>query len=53
MTMECYHSNCKYHSCHIIKDEGPFCDEEKCLATEEEQKQFEKEREKYLKKYSI
>jgi len=52
MAIECYYSSCKYHSCQTIKD-GPFCDEEECLVTEEELKKFEKEREEYLEKYTV
>jgi hypothetical protein len=31
MTVECYNSVCKYHSCHTMMDEGPFCYEAECL----------------------
>jgi len=44
MTIECYYSDCLYHSCHEIGQEGPFCYEEECKATEYEQEQFEMQR---------
>jgi len=53
MTIECYHNSCKYHSCNFIKDDGPFCDEDDCKATKEELAQYDKEREEYLKKYTV
>lgn len=49
MTTECYYSGCKHHSCHYSVDNGPFCDEPKCLATEDEIKIFSAERVQYLK----
>ena len=35
MTIECYYSSCKYHGAHS-GEEGPFCFEEECCATEYE-----------------
>ena len=52
MSIECYHSGCMYHSCHD-GDEGPFCDEFECKATEYELEQFENARKEYLTKYTI
>jgi hypothetical protein len=28
--MVCYDRKCPFHSCNFIKDDGPFCDEDKC-----------------------
>jgi hypothetical protein len=47
MSIECYYSSCKYHSCHY-GGEGPFCDEDECKSTKEDLQQFEKQREDYL-----
>ena len=30
MTIECYDTDCPFHSCHHQPDDGPFCDEEDC-----------------------
>lgn len=55
MSIECYYDQCKYHctNCEKDKEEGPFCFEKNCKATPEQIKQFEKDREAYLKKYTI
>lgn len=36
MTAECHMSPCPKHSCHTPGEEGPFCYEDECHATEEE-----------------
>lgn len=36
MTIECYYSQCPKHSTHTDPDEGPFCFESECIATEQE-----------------
>ena len=36
MTIECYHWACKHHSHHSGKEEGPFCFEEKCRWTNQD-----------------
>lgn len=53
MSIECYYTECPLHSCHEPGQEGPFCDEAECSATEEQIKRYEKERQEYLKKRSI
>lgn len=45
MSIECYYEQCKHHS----KD-GPFCDEQDCLATVKELAYFARIREEYLKR---
>lgn len=30
MPIECYMTECPYHSIHYLSDNGPFCDEEEC-----------------------
>jgi hypothetical protein len=35
MTIECHVSQCPFHSCHTIVNEGPFCYEPRCRVTEE------------------
>jgi len=50
MTIECYFSECKYHSCHDPNEEGPFCYEETCNASEEEIETFNKTRGDFLKR---
>lgn len=40
MTIECYYGNCRFHGTHG-GDEGPFCFEEECKATEHEIKLLE------------
>lgn len=37
MTIECYYGNCRFHGTQS-GDEGPFCFEEECRATEHELK---------------
>lgn len=44
MSCECYFDKCKYHNTQNDPDEGPFCDEPECLATEQEIKIWTKER---------
>lgn len=31
MTRECYYSDCHKHGVHQEPDEGPFCNEDKCI----------------------
>ena len=47
MTIECYYSECKYHG---AADDGPFCYEADCKATQKELQQFEVIRQAYLEK---
>jgi hypothetical protein len=42
MTIECYKTECKYHSTHFGQ-EGPFCDEEECRQTTTTQEQKDQE----------
>jgi hypothetical protein len=44
MTIECYYSDCPHHSFHDGEDDGPFCYESKCLATEQEIKIYAEKR---------
>lgn len=39
MSIECYYKWCPHHSIHTGQD-GPFCDELECVATEEEMKKY-------------
>lgn len=41
MAIECYYKWCPYHSFHDLNEEGPFCYESECKASEEESKLFE------------
>jgi hypothetical protein len=50
MTIECYFSSCGRHSCHYDPDNGPFCDEPKCVATSDEIAFFEIERRNFLER---
>jgi hypothetical protein len=34
--IECYYSSCEHHGCHF-NEEGPFCNEEECVAPAEKQ----------------
>lgn len=47
MTIECYYSECKYHG---AIDDGPFCYEADCRATQKELQQFEVIRQAFLEK---
>lgn len=49
MTAECYYKQCPFHSIHTIPDDGPFCYEPKCLATEQKMVEWQKERNEELK----
>ena len=40
MTIECYYSACRYHGVWDVSDDGPFCHESECRATEQELKLF-------------
>lgn len=53
MTIECYYSECKYHGCHSAPDDGPFCDESECRATQKELQQFEVIRQAYLESINL
>lgn len=44
MTIECYFTKCPHHSIHQWPDDGPFCYEEECLATEKEIDEYHEER---------
>ena len=47
MAIECYYSGCFFHSNNKDPyEEGPFCDEKECQATEEQLILFEKYRQK-------
>lgn len=48
MTIECSYKDCQYHSHHTLPDDGPFCDEERCLASEAELTEFG-----YNRKYEL
>lgn len=52
MIIECYHSSCRYHHSHY-GEEGPFCDENECRATEDEMRKYGEERKAYLKRVTI
>ena len=49
MTTECYYGGCKYHGSKSDPEEGPFCFEEECKATQEEIVGFQLEREIFLR----
>lgn len=51
MSIECYFSSCPHHSIHY-GDEGPFCDELKCLAPKDKLEQYGRERLQLLAKMS-
>ena len=36
MSIECYFHQCSHHSSHYDMDNGPFCDERECIATDEQ-----------------
>jgi hypothetical protein len=48
MTTECYYDRCIYHASQL-GDDGPFCDEEICLASKKDLEEFEKLRQNYLR----
>lgn len=48
MTTECYFKQCPFHSTHSDKDDGPYCYERKCLATDEKCIQWQAERDAEL-----
>ena len=48
MTIECYYKHCKYHSIHTDPEDGPFCYELECRASEEDRECFE-----YLRQYEL
>lgn len=50
MTIECYYGDCRYHGTQS-GDEGPFCFEEECRATEHELKLHGLIREAYEKSW--
>jgi hypothetical protein len=50
MTIECYYSECKYHG---AIDDGPFCYEADCRATQKELQQFEMIRQAYLESINL
>lgn len=49
MTIECYHGTCKYHG-NKDGEEGPFCFETECQASQKELQAFEIIRQEYLRK---
>ena len=46
--IECYYKTCPNHSFHVCPNEGPFCENDKCLRTEEEINMLAAERRKEL-----
>lgn len=50
MTIECYYGECKHHGIHFDPEDGPFCYEDDCLASQKELQQFEVIRQAYLEK---
>lgn len=45
MAIECYYGSCRFHGTREVPpDEGPFCHQRECLATEQELRRFEAER---------
>ena len=52
MTIECYYDTCIWHSTQDGED-GPFCDEQTCLASKKELQQFEMIRQEYLRGLKI
>ncbi len=51
MSIECYFSSCPHHSIHY-GDEGPYCDELKCIAPKDKLEQYGRERLQLLAKMS-
>lgn len=49
MTIECYYDKCPNHAIHLDSDEGPFCYQNKCTATEEQTNEYAILRNNYLK----
>lgn len=52
MTIECYHKDCPNHSHQTNKDDGPFCYQDNCTATQEQIIIFDAKREKEIKEWS-
>ena len=52
MTIECYYSACEYHCSHDPNDEGPFCYERECRATDEQIVVFQRQREEEMKSWT-
>lgn len=48
MTIECYYNHCPCHSANNGQDEGPFCYEKECVASEEEREEYAKQRQELL-----
>jgi len=53
MTIECYYSECKYHSAHKFPEDGPFCYEDQCRIDRETMKGFESARRTKLRESTI
>ncbi len=44
MMIECYYNDCPHHEAHVIDDNGPFCNQDDCTATEAERAKYEARR---------
>ena len=53
MTIECYFKECPKHSIHGFPEDGPFCYEYECSASEIEIKEYQVLRMEYLRSTSV
>jgi hypothetical protein len=53
MCIECYYDKCPFHSIHADKDEGPYCYEDECRASEEQLQIYDEIRKSYLQENKI
>lgn len=53
MTTECYYKQCQFHSSKTDPDDGPYCYEPKCQATESKCNQWQEERDAELTKKGL
>jgi len=53
MTIECYYKQCPFHSSNTGDDDGPYCHEPKCHATDSECTEWQAERDAELKRIGI
>lgn len=53
MSIECYYGDCKFHSNNTgYIDDGPYCHEAHCKASDKELVEFEKKRREDLKRHA-
>lgn len=51
MSIECYFRQCEKHSYRYDPDSGPFCDEPRCVASDEQIDEYSALREQWLQDY--